>query len=127
MQNAVLVKDGVSFRVIAPAGFRLLGAIERVSRQLSLDLMITCACEGHLPDDPHSHGEAYDVRTHALTTVQKQNVLAAVMADLSEGGIDSPMPVSIGLGTTRFYGQIEHPGEPGEHIHLQRRKGTVYP
>jgi hypothetical protein len=129
MTAALFCKDGVKFSRIAPAGFRILGALERTARRLSVDLIITCACEAHAQHDPHSLGEAYDVRTRTLTDDQKRAVLCEVLLDLQNDANpqDAPIATSGGLATLHFFGWIEHPGEPTEHLHFQRRKGTTYP
>lgn len=124
----VLVKPGVVFGHPAKAGFRILSAIEQTARRLAVDLTITCATEAHPPDDPHATGEAYDVRTHGLDDDQKRAVLREIMAELSEpsNAFDAPIPMSGGLATGHFFGWIEHPGADNEHLHVQRRKATVY-
>jgi hypothetical protein len=124
--SGVTVKTGVQFTRIAPAGFRLLGALERTARRFEMPLVITCACEAHPAADPHAKGEAYDVRTHGLTPAQKALVLRETLLDLSDGEADAPMLAGLGAATRRFYGQIEHAGTPAEHLHVQRRKGTTY-
>lgn len=128
MNYVLHVKDGVKFAPIAPAGFRILGALERTARRLSLSLTITAGTDGHPPGDPHTDGEAYDVRTHDLTDDQKRLVLKQTMLDLcdEQNLMDTPMVTSGGLATMAFFGWIEHPQTDAEHIHIQRRKGTVY-
>ncbi len=108
------VKDGVNFSVIAPAGFRILSAIDQVAESLSVDLVITSACDGEHSgeSDPHRSGEAYDVRTHGFSLDLKQQILDGVMRR---------------LGFSRFYGFLEAPNTDNEHIHVQRRKDTTYP
>lgn len=125
----VLVKPGVTFTKIAPAGFRLLGAIERAARVCDVDLTITSACDGtHSgPKDPHKLGESYDIRSKNLTPQQKVMVLRAIMVDLSEMERDSPLEVANGIATRHFFGFLEAPGKATEHLHIQRRKGTSYP
>ncbi len=110
----VRVKDGVQFTTIAPGGFRLLGAIEGVARALGHPLTITSACDGlHSgPDDPHYHGEAYDVRSHDLDSDTKGQVLAALISD---------------LGRAHFFAFLEAPGTANEHFHLQVKRGATYP
>ena len=125
--GVIRVKFGVKFDRIDPAGFRLLGSLDRVVRPEPYDLTVTCGSDSHPASDPHSLGRAYDVRTHDLTDEQKTYVLRAVLLDVQEGELDAPMAVSIGLATSRFYGQLEHPGQPTEHLHFQQRKGTSYP
>ena len=112
--GVVRVKDGVSFAKIAPAGFRILAAIDLISQTLEIDLTITSACDGtHSgPTDPHHRGEAYDVRSHDLTAEIKQNILSEVMSE---------------LGTEHFFGWLEAEGTDNEHFHFQIKKGTTYP
>ncbi len=126
--NLLRVKDGVRFAPIASAGFRILGALERTARRLQVDLTITSGSDGHLPDDPHSLGEAFDVRTHDLTDVQKQLVLKQTMLDLSDEAdlTDAPYQTSGGWATHHFFGWLEHPQTDAEHLHFQRRKNTIY-
>ena len=114
MDNVIRVKDGVAFSVIAPAGFRILSAIDQASKKLALDLVITSGTDGEHsgPSDPHHLGEAYDLRTQSLTPEQKTQVLDYIM------GV---------LGWTSFYGFLESPDTSNEHIHIQRKKGTTYP
>lgn len=110
--GVVRVKPGVEFTCIAPGGFRLLTAIDRVARLCDFDLVITSACDGQHsgPADPHHRGEAYDVRSKGLS--DPQQVLTQLQSMLEYD---------------RFYCFIESPGEDNEHIHCQVRKGTVYP
>jgi len=114
VERVVLVKDGVLFTIIAPGGFRILEAISSVARHLGIDLTITSACDGvHSgPDDPHHRGEAYDIRTHDMPADMKPVVLNALQALL---------PLA------SFYAFLEAPSTDNEHIHVQVRKGTVYP
>lgn len=111
---AVRVKDGVSFAIIAPAGFALLAAIELATWTIDQDLTITSACDGEHsgPDDPHHRGEAYDVRTHDLPN--KYDALKAIQSHLPDY-------------TNRFYAFLEDEGTENEHIHCQIKKGTTYP
>lgn len=105
------IKDGVQFAVIAPGGFRILWALESVADAVSHDLTITSGTDGaHSgPDDPHHRGEAYDVRSHDLP--DKQDALKRLL-DTLDG---------------RFFAFLEDPDTDNEHIHVQVRKGTVYP
>jgi hypothetical protein len=114
VNRVVRVKDGVDFKVIAPAGFRILGAIETTARRAGVDLVITSACDGvHSGfDDPHHRGEAYDLRTNSLAPADKTVVLNCLIALL---------PID------QFYCFLEAPNTPNEHIHAQIKKGTVYP
>lgn len=125
----LICKDDVRFAVIAPGGFRLLAALDRVSRVLGIDLMITSATDGQHsgPTDPHYRGEAYDVRTHPLTPEQKTGLVHGVLAEVSVGVDDAPVPTSGGWATRFFFGFLESAGQPNEHAHFQVRKGVTFP
>lgn len=107
-------KANVLFTLIAPAGFRILSAIDQTAKKLECDLIITSGCDGaHSgPNDPHHRGEAYDLRSHDFATEQKDLILAQIMNY---------------LGWDHFYGFLESPGTDNEHFHFQVKKGTVYP
>jgi hypothetical protein len=110
--SVVRTKDGVQFGVIAPGGFEILAALVMAANHINHDLTITSGTDGiHSgPDDPHHRGEAYDIRTHDLPD-------AALALQAIQEFLDS----------VHFFSFIEDPGLPGEHIHAQVRKGTVYP
>jgi len=128
----VLVKAGVEFTTIAPAGFRLLGAIELAARRVNVTLTITSACDGtHSgPEDPHHRGEAYDIRSHDLPEAVKQAVLGEIMRACNDDGVGPAQPVpgiASSLATSKFFGWLEGAGTDTEHIHVQIRKGRTYP
>jgi hypothetical protein len=110
--GVIRIKDGVLFTKIAPGGFRILSALDVVAEPLTYDLEITSACDGvHSgPDDPHHSGNAYDIRTHDLP--DKQETLKSIQFE---------------LGDVHFYAFIEAGGTSNEHIHIQVKKGTVFP
>ena len=112
----LLVKAGVDFGVVlAPAGARMLDVLKRLVPSYSFDVTITSARDGtHSgPGDPHHSGEAFDLRTNTLSTEQKVTLLA----DLRETLYKTPR---------KFWVDLEAPGQPHEHIHVQRRKGVTY-
>ena len=112
----LLVKAGVDFGVVlAPAGARMLDVLKRLVPSYSFDVTITSARDGtHSgPGDPHHSGEAFDLRTNTLSTEQKVTLLA----DLRETLYKTPR---------KFWVDLEAPGQPYEHIHVQRRKGLTY-
>ena len=108
----ILVKPGVQFAVIRPAGARIIEVLRGIARELSFDVTITSATDGtHSgPNDPHHLGEAYDLRTRGLTDAQKNQLLAMLQGRLG----------------SQFFAFLEAPGSGNEHIHVQRRKGTRY-
>ncbi|MEY2873114.1 MAG: hypothetical protein RLZZ373_485, partial [Pseudomonadota bacterium] len=74
-------KDGVTLKP-DPAGARLLGAIERVTRVWSTDITITAGSDNHPLTDPHTLGRAFDIRTHGMSDSQKKLFLTSVLQDL---------------------------------------------
>src|SRR6266403_2404229 len=106
------VKDGVEFTVIAPGGFAILAALDNAAGNIGHDVTITSACDGaHSgPNDPHHRGEAYDVRTHDVP--DKEALLSWIKGSLHED---------------YFFAWIEDAGGDNQHIHVQVRKGTIYP
>lgn len=125
--GVVRVKPGALFDRIDPAGFRLLGSLDRVARAMPVDLVVTCGSDAHPASDPHTLGRAYDVRTRDLTPDQIDFVLKGVLLDLQEAESDAPIAVSGGFATTRFFGWLEHPGAENVHLHFQQRKGVTFP
>lgn len=123
----VTVKTGAMLNGLAPAGIRLLAALEVTARRLNLHLVVTCGTDSHPPNDPHSLGVALDIRTNDQTFETKKLMLNALIAEVSEGALDAPMVISNGLGTSLFWGWIENPGAADEHLHAQLRHGRVYP
>jgi hypothetical protein len=110
--GVIRVKDGVLFTKIAPGGFRILSCIDIVAESISQDLTITSACDGEHsgPNDPHHRGEAYDLRTHDL--IDKNSILKQIQ---------------FGLGQDHFFVFLEAAGTDNEHIHIQVKKGTIFP
>jgi hypothetical protein len=107
------LKDGVILgKELAPAGARILDVLKRIVSGYSFDVTITSGRDGEHsgPADPHHKGEAFDLRSKDLTLVQKRQLVE----DLSTG-----------LGK-RFFAFVEQPRTPNEHIHVQRKRATVY-
>lgn len=120
----IKIKEGVQF-LYSPGGLAILNAMKTVSRMLQVDLTITSGNDGiHYdgssefrssnkpnPDDPHYHGDAYDVRSHNLDEVMKQQFLA---------NLNNLLP------RDKFYYLLESPGTIVEHFHIQVKKGTKF-
>ncbi len=124
-------KAGVTLRP-HPAGARLLGAIERVTRAWPSDVTITAGSDSHPPTDPHTLGKAFDVRTHGMVDGEKQRFLALVLQDLAEDAADTLRTQTIAdiwyaRNTKLWFGQVEDHNGPSEHIHLQLRNAAVFP
>lgn len=125
--SVVRVKPGVKFDRIAPAGFVILALCHAATRVLGIDLTISCGSEGHPLEDPHTSGEAYDLSVAAWTA----DVVLRVRAFFIE---------TLGPPFTVLYETPSMPSEPrlaaiavvnpaatAPHLHIQRKKGTIYP
>lgn len=127
MRAVIYVKTGVKFDRIAPAGFHILWALGQTARVLQRPLTITCGTEAHGPTDPHTLGEAYDVRSRKFPKPEQQRVVREMLLALSDGPDDAPVETSGGWATRYFFGFLERPGTAHEHIHVQRRRGRLFP
>lgn len=120
-------RPSVCFDIIAPAGFRILSALDQATIACHVDLVITCGSDSHPPADPHTTGEAYDVSVQALSA---QNI-----ADLH-----MELVTILGPLFTVLYEVPSAPSDPtlrsiayvnreatGPHLHIQRKRGTIYP
>lgn len=120
-------RNSVKFDRIGPAGFRILGALDRATEICHTDLMITCGSDSHPLSDPHSSGEAYDVSVINLAPnqiVQLKNALEDDLGPLFTVLYETPSPpVDSRLKTIAYINKAA----TGPHFHIQRKKGTVYP
>jgi hypothetical protein len=125
--NVVRAKADVQFATIAPAGFRILAALDALARTLRKDILLTCGTEAHTNPDPHATGEAYDVGLVGWTPADITTALATLRATL-------------GPAFTVLYEVAQRPSDPalaalafvnpkatGPHFHIQRTINTVYP
>lgn len=125
--NVLRHRPGVRFDKIEPAGFRILGALDRAVQECHVDLMLTSGTDSHAAPDPHVTGEAYDVSVHLLSAQQ----IADVKVSLER---------TLGPLFTVLYEVPKVPSNPtlrpiayvnikatGPHFHVQRRKNTVFP
>jgi hypothetical protein len=108
----VKIKDGVTF-IYSIGGFSILQAIKTNSRMLDKDITITSGSDGiHSGlDDPHHHGDAYDVRSHDLDAVTKQQFLA---------NLNNLLP------RDKFYYILEDKDKDNEHFHIQVKNGIKF-
>ena len=122
----VRVKDGVVLHPLTPALIRLLAVTDQAVRVLGRDLTVTCGREGHSVTDPHTRGEAIDIRTR----------------DLPEGTIFTLvnwLRTALGPAWTVLYEVKEkpngvlasmayvNPDASAAHVHIQPRKNTSWP
>lgn len=125
--NVVRVKPGCQFAILAPAGIRILCALDEAARAAAHDLTITCGTEGHAADDPHTTGEAYDVSVAGLSADQVLSLRAWLMKELGAAFTvlyESPTtPADARLAAIVY----PDPHTTAPHLHVQRRNRTVYP
>lgn len=111
----------------APAGCRILRALDDATLHLDRDLVVTCADGKHPPDDPHTLGEAYDVRTRDLDVERIVELHAYLMGTLGplftvlyEVPKAPTEPALVAIATVSMVATADH-------IHVQRKRGTSYP
>lgn len=126
--GALFFKAGVTLRP-SSAGARLIGTLDRLARSRALGLTVTAGADSHPPGDPHTLGEAFDVRIHGIQDVVDIRVLLrAILEDLEGVSRDMEIPgVWYAAATPTWFAQIEDFGAPNEHLHVQLRRGQVFP
>lgn len=120
-------RPSAKFGVIAPAGFRILSALDQAAQACRFDLVITCGTDGHPPADPHATGEAYDVSVKGMApetiidlTVCLERLLGPLFTVLYEVPVLPPDPRLKALATLNVHAT-------GPHVHVQRKHGTTFP
>jgi len=121
--------QAVRFDVISSAGFRLLAALDNLSRDWPTDIYLTSGTDGtHSgPNDPHHLGRAYDVQTNQWPLMDTKQAFVRAWIERAEGTGESAVSVGGGWGTTHFWGWVESAGQPNEHAHGQLRQGVSFP
>ena len=127
MMRVLRHKATVRFDVIAPAGFRILAALDLAAQECDMELIITCGTDSHTLPDPHCSGEAYEVSVQMLSAQQ----IAYLKSHLED---------TLGPLFTVLYETPKVPSDPtlrsiafvniaatGAHMHVQRKKGATFP
>lgn len=125
--NVLRRKDAsVVLDPIAPAGGAILAAAAMAATTIKCDLVITCGSEGHPPTDPHTLGEAIDIRTSDLSEGQLLALYHALKTTL---GPKFTVLYEVKAKPAGVLGSIAyvntHASAP--HLHIQRAKNTRYP
>lgn len=125
--NAVTLKPGVTFAIVTPGLIRILGALDQVSRDMRLDLVISCGNEAHPPGDVHTLGRACDVSVHNLSVEQLLEVRGRLMTILqnyftvlyerADTAPDARLAVIAYINA----------GATAPHLHLQVKNGASFP
>jgi hypothetical protein len=124
--GALRCKAGVEFAVIAPGGFRILGALEATSRILEQDITITAGTNDHATGR-HPFGEAFDVSVQGMTpaTIKKMHRhLQQLLGDNFTVLYEVPAtPQDTDLRTIAYV----NADATAPHFHIQVRKASEYP
>jgi hypothetical protein len=133
--GTVRLKPGATCARPAPAGFVILGALTAAAITLELQLTITSGDEGsawRAATDPHQTGEAYDVSLAGLSDAEIQSLCVALATALSMAQFsvlleaplkDRPKELATWVEQSTYW----NAGATARHLHIQRRKNTVYP
>lgn len=127
--SVVRPKPGVGFPVLAPAGIRILSALDIVCQVLGRDLVVTSGSEsrGRKATDPHATGEAADLSVSGFTPgeiVRLKNLLEVELGAAFTVLYETPAkPLDTALAAVAYV----NPAATATHIHIQRKKNTVFP
>lgn len=123
------VKPGVILDGLAPGGCRILVVVAAAVEALGHDQTITNGIEGHPINDPHTRGDALDVKALELTDDEilaqhKYFVgqLGPAFTVLYECPPDDA-PIDEPLKSIAYLSD----GASAPHFHIQVKKGTTYP
>lgn len=122
----VTTKPGVQFATIAPAGFAILAALDKLAFFLPAPLVITSGTDFHTAPDPHATGNAYDVSVAGFDAAlivalyhRLQAYLSAQFTVLYE--VPAP-PLDPTLGAIAYV----NPHATAPHFHVQLKNGVTY-
>jgi hypothetical protein len=126
MTPVLRVKPSVVFATIRPGGFRLIAALDTATRVMGQDLLISCGTEGHAFDDPHTRGEAVDLSVNGFAEGQ---ILALVDYLRKQLGPSFTVLYEVPTKPSGVLASMAYvnPGATAPHLHLQVKKGVVYP
>ncbi len=125
----VRLKVGAGFPVLAPAGIRILAVLDGYAKRYGMELTVTSGSEqrGRAATDPHMTGEAMDVRITWMTANTIRDLrqylldgLGPLFTVLVEAPPDTAPPA---LSDIIYI----NPNATALHMHIQRKKGTVWP
>lgn len=110
----ITVKPTAKFKVFRSQMLSILPNIESVYMIYGVKCQITCGTDSHGPDDPHTHGFAYDFSTHAIS----QSVLKPMHQQL----VDELGPDYTVLYDDKNLAEAKYIDTPNSHFHIQYRK-----
>ncbi|MCR4301781.1 MAG: hypothetical protein NUV51_09240, partial [Sulfuricaulis sp.] len=121
--------DSVRFDPLTPCQALFLSILVQAAQVIRSSLVITSGREGHGADDPHSRGEALDVRVAGLTRSQLLKLLEILKVTLAIQGDFTVLYEVRAVPTDPEVAAVAYvnPHATAPHIHLQPRKGTRWP
>lgn len=124
--NVLRHRPSVRFATIAPAGFRILGALDQATQDCRVDLELSSGTDSHTTG-AHPTGEAFDVSVKGLSAQQIADVHASLCATLGPlFTVLYEVPAVPSDPTLRHLAYVNVKAT-GPHFHVQRRRGTTYP
>lgn len=132
LSNAhVQLKPGAKIATIAPAGIRILAAIDSCAESAGVVVTITSGSEdrGRLATDPHMTGEAFDISVNGFTDHQIIAIVGYLRLYLGvRFTVLYEVPKLAMTATPEMRGIATfNPSATAPHIHIQRMKGTTWP
>ena len=124
--NVLRHRPGVRFDHIAPAGFRILSALDQATDACQTDLAITSGTDSHTAG-AHPGGEAYDVSVLGLSADTIEAVYVFLKQTLGPlFTVLYEVPTSPSDPTLRPIAYI-NAAATGPHFHIQKGRGTTFP
>lgn len=126
------LKPGAGVSNPAPAGFRILSALDQFAATRPTDVYITSGneAEWRAPTDPHQTGEAFDISVKGWEPpeiVRAYKFLGGALGPLFTVLFEVPSAVADSLPPLLRDIAYRNADATGMHFHIQRRKGTTYP
>lgn len=126
------MKPGVDLSGLQAGGARILAVAAHAPLELGLDVTVTCGKERHPPTDPHSLGNALDIRVIGLAPddiLRLYGYLSTTLGSLFTVLLEWPLkdgdpPLDPRLESLRYKSQT---AATAPHLHIQVGKGKVFP
>ncbi len=127
------IRAGATIQNPAPAGLRILSALDQWALMADQDVVITSGDEGsdwRAPTDPHQTGEAYDVSLKGFDPEQlvtAYRFLAKTLGARFTVLFEVPPAIISTLPQALIDIAWVNTKATGMHFHLQRKRGTTFP
>ena len=127
------VKFGVDLSLLQPGGARILSVAASAPLYLGFDVTVTCGREAHGPTDPHTMGNALDIRVLGLSVediLLLYGFLSTTLGNLFTVLLEWPPPkegeppLDPRIESLRYKGAT---AATAPHLHVQVRKGLQFP